>query len=84
METPLINSDAATELAQLGRDMGDRIRIDAESGNYDVDRDFYILGITHEIQNQRVLRTVWHCEETNENEYAAWGAAQWGQRPWGF
>ena len=84
VEAPLINSDAVTESAQLGRDLGDRIRIEAESGNYDVGRDFHILGITHEIQNQRVLRTVWHCEETNENEYAAWGAAQWGQRPWGF
>ncbi len=84
VEAPLINSDAVTESAQLGRDLGDRIRIEAESGNYDVGRDFHILGITHEIQNQRVLRTVWHCEEANENEYAAWGAAQWGQRPWGF
>ena len=84
VEAPLMNSDAVTESAQLGRDLGDRIRIEAESGNYDVDQDFHILGITHEILNQRVLRTVWHCEEANDNEYAAWGAAQWGQRPWGF
>ena len=84
VEAPLMNSDAVTESAQLERDLGDRIRIDAESGNYDVDQDFRILGITHEILNQRVLRTVWHCEESNDNEYAAWGAAQWGQRPWGF
>ncbi|MCY3801120.1 MAG: hypothetical protein OXG46_06045 [Chloroflexi bacterium] len=84
VEAPLMNSDAVTESAQLDRDLGDRIRIDAESGNYDVEQDFRILGITHEILNQRVLRTVWHCEESNDNEYAAWGAAQWGQRPWGF
>ena len=84
VEAPLINGDALTESAQIERDLGDRIRIEAESGNYDVDRDFHILGITHEIKNQRVLRTVWHCEEASENVYAAWGAAQWGRRPWGF
>lgn len=84
VEAPLINSDAATQSQQLARDLGDRIRIDAESGNYDVDRDFRILGITHEILNQRVLRTVWHCEETNDDEYATWGGARWGRRLWGF
>ena len=84
VETPLINSDAATESAQLVRDLGDRVRIDAQSGNYDVDRHFHILGITHEILNQRVLRTVWSCEEAKDNEYATWGAGQWGRRQWGF
>ncbi|MCY4110304.1 MAG: hypothetical protein OXG11_14930 [Chloroflexi bacterium] len=84
VEAPLMNSDAVTESAQLERDLGDRIRIDAESGNYDVEQDFRILGITHEIQNQRVLRTVWHCGESHDNGYAAGGPAPRGQGRWGF
>ena len=81
---PLINSDTATQSAQLARNLGDRIRIEAESGNYDIDQDFHVLGISHEILNQRVLRTVWHCEEASDNVYAAWGAGQWGRPLWGF
>ncbi len=81
---PLLNSDAVSQEQQVTRDLDDRVHVDASSGAFDLDRNFHILGIEHEIQNQRILRTVWHCEEASDNEYAVWGAGWWDQGLWGF
>ena len=84
VRAPLENVDDATLTAQLVRDVDERIRVIANSGNFSLDDEFYIFGIEQELATRNHLRTVWSCEKVNTNQYGAWGIARWDQNVWAF
>lgn len=78
------NADSRSLTQQFTRALNDRIRVIAESGNFSLDDEFYVLGIRHRITGQATIRTELECEVAGFNEYAAWDLALWGTSVWGF